>query len=118
LRLQNIEFLALLGDADTLAEAFAQGSTRKVTASEMRTTLQDLALLETKTDEAVLAVTEKLVREPADPAAARKGAEALLTRITELEPDLREELPGFDIPLRECLRLSARWASQPANLQP
>ncbi len=118
LRLQDFDFLPLASDAESLAEAFSQGSGRKVTPGDMRATLQQLALLDPKTDEAVLAVTAKLAGAPADSPATRNGTEALLLRITELEPELREELPGFDVPMRECLRLSARWANQPASSQP
>ncbi|MEO6875844.1 MAG: S41 family peptidase [Opitutaceae bacterium] len=118
LRIQDFDFLLLQGDAETLAEAFAQGSGQSVTPANLRLMLQRLSLLEYRTDEAVLAVVAKITGGAPDSPALRKGTEALLLRITELVPELRQELATHDVPMRESLRLAADWADQVAAHQP
>jgi len=118
LRIQDIDILSLLGDSDTLAEAFSKGSGQPVTPAQLRAMLEQLALLEKKTGEAMRPVTAQFVPHDPDSSAARRGIEAMLLRITELEPQLREERPGLDIPLRESLRLAARWAAGPRDPRP
>ena len=118
LRIQNIDFRSFLGEADGLAAAFAQGSGRPTTAVEIRSLLQGLSLLEHKTDGATLAVAAKLTGLEAKTPALGRGVEAMLGRMTELEPQLLQELPSFDIPMRECLRLAASWADRIAPPRP
>ena len=115
LQLQDINFLPFLGDAADLAQAFARASGLEVTAAQMTTLLQQLTQLERKTDKALLATTAKAINAAAGSSAVRSGLEAMLLRLTQLEPELAQDLPSFDIPQRECLRLAASWADRAAG---
>jgi len=118
LPLRDFDYLSLLGDSETLATAFSEGSGQPVTATRLRGLLEEVALTDEKTEDAVLAVAAKLAPPPADASAARRGTEAVLARITDLEPSMLDERARADVPLRECLRLAARWADASATSRP
>lgn len=110
LRLDGLEFQNFSGDTATLAAAFSAGAGFRASPAAIAALLGDLSLLEHKTDAAVLAAAGKLSGGTLDEDAARRGVEAMLGRMTELDGDLLRERPALDVPLRESLRLAADWA--------
>lgn len=73
--------------------------------------MNKVSLLDHKNENAILDLAAKITQTPLEPAAYRKGLEALLTRLTELDGEMRRERAGLDVPLREGLRLAAEWAT-------
>ena len=108
--LDQIDFRRFLGDTETVAATFTEAAKFPATADELENVLQSLALLEHKTDEAVLGCfSSRISASKADSAALKKGVDAVLSRMAELDSDLRRTRPGLDVPLREALRISADW---------
>lgn len=110
LRLDAINFDEFSGDAETLAEAFATGANATVSADAAGQFLSDLSLLEHKTDPAVRLAARQRFDTALSDDALRNGVDALLQRLTELNPDGLSDRPGLDVSLRESLRLAAEWA--------
>ena len=114
--LDGLPFGDFTADAAELATAFAKGSGFGPDPAAVRLVLQDLTLLDHRTDEAVAACfAMRMPGAQADSTAGRHGIEALLRRLTEIDEALRRERPGLDVPLREGLRLAALWADPPAE---
>jgi carboxyl-terminal processing protease len=112
--LERIDFTEFSGDAEDLAASFSAGSGRLASAQEIGRVLQDLALLEHRTDGAVLACfCLRIASCSADTGAARRGADAFFRRAAEIDGDILRERPGYDVPLRECLRLALEEAQFP-----
>jgi len=109
--LDQINFNRSSGDADVLANVFAQASGVPATAAEFGVVLESIALLDQKNDAAVTACfAEHLKFANTDRAALVKGIDAVILRIVELDGDLCAPRPRLDIPLREALRTAAVWA--------
>jgi carboxyl-terminal processing protease len=120
--LNQIEYARFLGDAEPLAAAFTSGSGLSKTPEQMYKTLQALSLLEEPAEHTVLACFTLEPSAKPDPVAVRKGVEAVLLRMTEIEGDFRRHRAALDVQLRECLRITADWsellASPPAEARP
>jgi carboxyl-terminal processing protease len=111
--LDQIDFRRFSGDAETLAAAFTAGASSPATAAELESTFQLLALLEHKTDEAVLGCfSSRVSAAKIDLLALQKGVDAVLLRMTELDGDLRQTRPSLDVPLREALRIASDWTDE------
>jgi len=113
LRLDAIDFQNYSGDTEGLATAFSGASGHPVNVEAIGRLLQELSLLEHRNDAAVLAAAGKLTGEKPVEDASRRGTEALLSRLTEIDHELILERPALDVPLRESLRLAAAWADRP-----
>lgn len=111
IRLEDLGFTAYFGDTEGLAAAFSAGAGQPVTAAEVRRMLEAAALLQQKTDAALLETVAEVTGHKLSAAAVRAGTEAMLRRLTELDDDLKWERPGLDIPVREGQRLAAAWAA-------
>ena len=110
LRLEAIDFREFSGNAAELAAAFSAGAGVAATPEEIRLVLQDLALLEHKTDDAVLdCFAKRIAGGKLEKTAVTLGAEALFDRVAMIDEEMLRERPGLDVPLRECLRLAADW---------
>ena len=120
--LDQIDYRSFLGDSDSLAAAFSSGSGQTVTSAQMYHALQLLSLLEEHTEPQVLKCLAFDETIKADPIAIRKGFEAMLLRMVEIDGELRRHRPALDVQLREGLRLTARWAdtltTPPAEARP
>lgn len=108
----QIDFARYVGDAEKLAGAFRARAGGTIGASEMADALRELSH-EERLDEVRL-LQCFAARGGVDGAAARKGAEALLAKIAELEPGVLVRRPGLDVVGREGLRLAADWAESRA----
>lgn len=112
LRLDSVDFQNYSGDTAALASAFSQASHVAVSPADVGVFLQEISLLEHKTDPAILTAAAKLSGRGADDDNTRRGTEALLARLAELDGELLRERRGLDVPLRESLRLAAAWAAE------
>lgn len=109
-RLDAIRFHDFTGDVRQLADAFSLAAKTPVEPADIALVIQDLDLLEHKSDEAVLGCfTMRLARGNLDKAAITHGAEALFLQLTVINGEMVRERPGLDVTLRECLRLAADW---------
>lgn len=113
LRMDEIDFQNYSGDAVVLAAAFSAATGTTASAAAITTFLEELSLLEHKTDIPVLAAARKISAATLTEESTRHGTEALLTRLTELDGEMKRERPGLDVPLRESLRLVSEWAANP-----
>lgn len=120
LSLASVDFRRYHADAAELAKAFASASGAPATREAMETALQQLNLLEERTDEAVLACLAKVGDGTAklDPAATRRGGEAVLRRLIEIDPGLVDPQKRLDVVKREGLRIAADWAARMAPAAP
>ena len=110
-RLDRMGFRAYVGEAAVLAAEYAAATGRGMTESAMADVLRGLERVEGFSEAAVI---ESFRRgsEDADTAEVRRGAEAVLRKLTEIDRGL---LPGrtmLDVGLRESLRLTAEWAAE------
>lgn len=108
--LGQFDYVRFLGDTATLAEAFTAGSGLPMTSEKMRQALQSTAALEEYTESHVLDCFSKDTAQKTDPNTIRKGVEAILLRMTEIDGDLRRYRPALDVQLREGLRIAGGWA--------
>lgn len=111
IQLESINFTTFRGDDETLAVAFTSAAGLPLSTTDARRVLVEMGLIEHPSEITLLAVVGAITgRSPSDPA-LRRGTEALLHRLTELDGEMRRERAGLDIPLRESQRLAAAWAS-------
>ena len=110
LRLDAVDFGNYSGDTIALAAAFSAGSQTAVTPAATGRFLNEISLLEHKTDSGILSAAAKLSGKSATDESTRRGTESLLAKLTELDGGMLRERPGLDVPLRESLRLAAAWA--------
>jgi hypothetical protein len=106
----QIEYQRFLGNSEQLATAFAVGSGLPRTTAEMYKTFQTISLLEEPTENKIIECFATSLAPKPDPAIIRKGIEAVLLRMTEIDGDLRRHRPALDVQLREALRLTACWS--------
>lgn len=110
LRLDSVNFSNYSGDTAALASAFSAGSHLAVTPAAVGDFLHEVALLEHKTDAAILTAAAKLSGDAASAGAMRNGTESLLAKLVALDGEILRERRGLDVPLRESLRLAAAWS--------
>ncbi len=108
--LDQFDFNRFFGDSEPLAAAYTSGSGLPMTAAELKPILQTLALLEERTEPNILKCFAPPEPATADLVATRKGLEAMLLRMTEIDAELRRHRPALDVQLRESLRLATTWA--------
>ncbi len=111
MRLERIGFRAYVGETNVLAVAYAAATGREMAESAMAEVLRALERVEGFSDAAVI---ESFRRgsEDADTRDLRRGAEAVLRKLTELDPGLLLGRSMLDVGLRESLRLTAEWAAE------
>ncbi len=109
-RLDDIGVTTYYGDTSALAAAFSGATGHPLKAETGRRILEELGLLEDKTDTAFLAAVSRVTGGDLTAAEVRRGTEALLRRLSELDGEMLRERPSLDVPLREAQRLTAVWA--------
>ena len=111
MRLERMGFRAYVGEAAVLAAEYASATGREISESAMADVLRALERLEGFSDAAVIESFRR-GNENADTAELRLGAEAVLRKLTELDPGLLLGRAMLDVGLRESLRLTAEWAAE------
>jgi hypothetical protein len=114
--LDDIDFRNFYGDATALAAAFSAGAGASVTPEQIKLVLEDLHLIEHRTDDNVVtAFANRIANEAISRNQLRQGVEQLFQCMAEIDGDMRRERPALDTPLREGLRLAAAWANGPGK---
>jgi len=108
--LEQFAFHRFLGDTEILATSYSNATGTGLTAAQMIQTLQSMDRLENITENDVVDCLAQQAPQKADPAVIRKGLEAMLLRMTELDGELRRHSPALDVQAREALRLTSAWA--------
>ena len=98
-------------DITTIAEAFVLKTDHPFTESDAFRMLRNFSLLESKNQSGLLKIVDDLTQNKLSEEVIHRGTEAMLKRMTDLHPEMHRSRTGLDILLRECLRLSAAWAS-------
>jgi hypothetical protein len=115
-RLERMDFRGYADDTRELAEAFTRSSGLGISAGAMASVLRELTLIERMSDAAVLACFANAVSAEAkgksDDPHLKRGVEAVLKRIVEIDPVLLRMRPIIDVGLRESLRVAADWADR------
>ena len=109
-RLESFDFPRRVSEAEVLAARLSSTTGQDVETAKVRRFLQRAALLEHRTAPRLLQLAAELPGPGAPPDDTRRMLESLLLEITRLDASFREERPTLDVPLREALRLTARWA--------
>lgn len=113
-RLESFDFSRRIAEAETLALRLSTATGRPVETAAMKRFLQQAALLEHITAKRLLKLAAQLPGPDDTQETSRRTLEALLLEITRLDDSLRNERASLDVPLREALRLAARWAETAA----
>jgi len=108
--LDQFEFDRFFGDSEPLAAAYSTGSGQPMTAAQMRQILKTLALLEEHTEQNIFKCFAPPAPHETDLVATRKGLEAMLLRVTEIDAELLRHRPALDVQVRESLRIATAWA--------
>ena len=108
--LDQIEYHRFLGDSEALATAFSTGFGKPVTPAQIHHALQLLSLLEEHTESQIFSCFAFDDTDKADPITIRKGFEAMVLRMVEIDRELRRHRPALDVQLREGQRIAAYWA--------
>lgn len=118
-RLDSFDFPRRVAEAATLATRLGQATNHTVAPETMKSFLQHAALLEHVTAPALLKAVGPLTGADASPESRLLLLEYLLLEITRLDDSFRQERAPLDVPLREAMRLTARWAeSLPTSASP
>jgi len=110
IRLESFDFLRRVAEADALTPRLNAASGRTFDAGAVRRFLQRASLLENVTVPALTQVAGELTGHDMDTRLRREALESVLLAITRMDESFEHERNPLDVPLREALRLAARWA--------
>lgn len=117
-RIEQVDFRRYLRDASSLADVFTEAATLAISSDAMETVLRELDLIERMSDYALLSCFARGIEAAssvgADDSRVKQGAEAVLRRLTQIDPTLLRTRPIIDVGLRESMRVAADWVGRKA----